>query len=281
MRFKYFCIFAEMRTGSNFLETALNQLDGVQCLGEVFNPEFVGYPNRTELLGLSQTERDRDPRRLLSRLVDGEGAVSGFRFFHDHDHRVADLVLEDPACGKILLSRDPLESYASWKIARETGQWKLTNLKRRRTARIEFDTDEFLERYDEHGAFRARIWRRLKVTGQTAFLLSFEDLKSLDVLNGLAAWLGVSSRLGKLPGDLKRQNPESIFEKVSNPQDIERAIARIGLARLEQQADLEPPRRAPIRGCVGAARAPLLFLPIKGGPEPRVESWLASLDAVA
>ncbi|MFV2034483.1 MAG: nodulation protein NodH, partial [Halocynthiibacter sp.] len=50
-RFDYFIIFAEMRTGSNFLESTLNAFPGITCYGEAFNPHFVGYPNRKEILG--------------------------------------------------------------------------------------------------------------------------------------------------------------------------------------------------------------------------------------
>ena len=49
--FDYFVVFAEMRTGSNFLESNLNAFDGIECHGEAFNPHFIGYPNKTELLG--------------------------------------------------------------------------------------------------------------------------------------------------------------------------------------------------------------------------------------
>ncbi|MEL7089565.1 MAG: nodulation protein NodH, partial [Planctomycetota bacterium] len=53
-RFDYFVVFAEMRTGSNFLETNLNAFDGLACHGEAFNPHFLGYPDREQLLGLTQ-----------------------------------------------------------------------------------------------------------------------------------------------------------------------------------------------------------------------------------
>ncbi|MDX1782140.1 MAG: nodulation protein NodH, partial [Thalassovita sp.] len=46
-RFDYFVVFAEMRTGSNFLETNLNAFPGLTCYGEAFNPHFIGYPNAT------------------------------------------------------------------------------------------------------------------------------------------------------------------------------------------------------------------------------------------
>ena len=68
--FDYFVVFAEMRTGSNFLESNLNAFDGIECHGEAFNPHFIGYPKTTELLGLTQAERDEEPARLI-------GAIKG------------------------------------------------------------------------------------------------------------------------------------------------------------------------------------------------------------
>ena len=62
--FDYFIVLAEMRTGSNFLETNLNAFEGVACHGEAFNPHFIGYPNRDQLLGLTQAQRDADNQYL-------------------------------------------------------------------------------------------------------------------------------------------------------------------------------------------------------------------------
>ena len=127
--FDYFIVLAEMRTGSNFLETNINAFEGLTCHGEAFNPHFVGYPNRDQLLGQTQAMRDGDPLRLLA-LLKAEQGLNGFRFFHDHDARVLDFCLDDARCAKIILSRNPAESYISWKIAQATGQWKLTNVKK-------------------------------------------------------------------------------------------------------------------------------------------------------
>ncbi len=57
-----------MRTGSNFLEANLNAFDGFECHGEAFNPHFIGYPNKTEILDVTQAQRDADPARLINRL---------------------------------------------------------------------------------------------------------------------------------------------------------------------------------------------------------------------
>ena len=52
--FDYFVVFAEMRTGSNFLEANINAFDGLSCLGEAFNPHFIGYPDNEKILGVTQ-----------------------------------------------------------------------------------------------------------------------------------------------------------------------------------------------------------------------------------
>jgi len=43
-RFDCFVVFAEMRTGSNFLEANLNAFDGLTCHGEAFNPFSLVIP---------------------------------------------------------------------------------------------------------------------------------------------------------------------------------------------------------------------------------------------
>ncbi len=107
--FDSFVIFAEMRTGSNLLEASLNALPGVACHGEAFNPVLIGYPNRTELLGVSMAARDADTSALLQRIGAAEG-LNGFRYFHDHDPRVLETLLNDRRCAKIILTRNPIES---------------------------------------------------------------------------------------------------------------------------------------------------------------------------
>ena len=68
--FDHFVMFAEMRTGSNFLEANLNRLAGVTCHGEAFNPHFIGYPNREEILGMGMAARDADPAALIATIRD-------------------------------------------------------------------------------------------------------------------------------------------------------------------------------------------------------------------
>lgn len=100
-------MFAEMRTGSNFLEANLNALAGVTCFGELFNPVFIGKKDQTEMFGVTLAMREADPMQLVARAREVTGGMVGFRWFHDHDPRVFDAVMADPACAKIVLTRNP------------------------------------------------------------------------------------------------------------------------------------------------------------------------------
>ncbi|MGH1576043.1 nodulation protein NodH [Planktotalea sp.] len=276
--FDYFIVFAEMRTGSNFLEANLNAMDGVTCHGEAFNPHFIGFPNKTEILGVTREMRESSPVQLIETIKKFSDGLGGFRYFHDHDPRVMDIALDDPRCAKIILTRNPLESYVSWKIAQETGQWKLTNVKRRREAKATFSAAEFETHVEELQEFQVTLLNRLQATGQTAFYVAYEDLQSVEVMNGLATYLDIEARLDSLDDSLKPQNPVALEEKVENRGDLERGLARLDRFNLSRTPNFEPRRGPVVPSYIAAAKSPLLYLPIRSGPEALVQSWLASLD---
>ncbi len=280
-RFDCFVMLAEMRTGSNLLESHINAFDSFECHGEAFNPSFIGYPDRTELLGVTQAMREADPARLIDRIRTGSAGMGGFRLFHDHDARALDICLDDPRCAKIILTRNPAESYVSWKIAQETGQWKLTNVKRRKDAKAVFDAAEFDRHITRLQTFQIEVMGRLQKSGQTAFYISYEDLNDLDVINGLARFLGSDERLGALDSSLKIQNPQPLSEKVANFDEMTQALAGIDRFNLTRTPDFEPRRGPAVPSHVIAHSAPLLYMPIKSGPEAAVRAWMAALDGVA
>ncbi|MFE3836607.1 nodulation protein NodH [Pseudogemmobacter sonorensis] len=276
--FTSFVLFAEMRTGSNFLEANLNALPGVSCLGEVFNPHFIGKKDQTEMFGLDLAARERDPLELLRRLRAQVPGLPGFRFFHDHDPRVLPALLDDPACAKIILTRNPVDSYVSWKIAQATGQWKLTNIKNLKTARARFDAAEFTAHLEALQDFQIRLMHGLQITGQTAFYIDYDDIQDLAVLNGLASFLGVEARLDAPDATLKKQNPEEIADKVENLDEMAAALARLDRFNLSRSPNFEP-RRPPAIPSFVASGAGLLYMPVRSGPEKRVRAWLDALGA--
>ena len=273
-------MFAEMRTGSNFLEANLNALDGVTCHGEVFNPVFIGKKDQTEMFGVTLPEREVDPALFLRRMRERTPGLSGFRYFHDHDARVFDLVISDPRCAKIVLTRNPVESYVSLKIAQATGQWKLTNPKNLKKAKARFDPLEFETHLDQVQAFQIRLLRALQSSGQTAFYIDYDDIPDIAVLNGLAAFLGADARLEAVDSTLTVQNPEPLADKVTNPSGMEQALARLDRFNLSRTPNFEPRRPAAIPGYLAARDAPLLFQPVKGAPVDAVTDWLATFGGI-
>ncbi|RMH43679.1 MAG: nodulation protein NodH [Alphaproteobacteria bacterium] len=276
--FDYFVILADMRTGSNLLEESLNQLADVHSYGEVFNPAFIGHPKTESLFGIDLSARETSPLALLGRIREETEGLPGFRLFGDHDPRVLDFVLNDPRCGKIVLGRNPLEAYVSLRIAAETGQWRLGDARNKRAASVRFDAAAFHAELDRRVTFRQHVQRRLQVTGQAAFWIDYEDLSEIDVLNGVARFLGSSDTIRAHPRTVKKQNPESLREKVANPEDMERAIARLDPFGLDRTPSFEPAGGARVPSFRAGHRVPILHMPLFGGPVEAVDAWLAALD---
>lgn len=278
-RFSSFILLAEMRTGSNFLEANLNMVDGVTCHGEAFNTSFVGYPKQDSLLGYDLAGREADPHGLLAAIRDSD-TMPGFRFFHDHDPRVLTACLDDPHCAKIILTRNPVDSFVSWKIAQTTGQWKLTNATHAKSQQIRFDPAAFEAHLQATQAFQIRVQRALQVSGQTAFYIGYDDLRDLDVLNGLLRFLGVAGQLSNVNKKLKKQNPEPLDQRVANYAEMQEALRGLDRFDLGRTPHFEPTRGPAVPTYVAAAKAGLLYMPLRSGPDAAVRHWLAALDGV-
>ncbi len=265
-----------MRTGSNFLEANLNTIDGVTSHGEAFNPYLIGGEGKQEMFGIDMAGRDADPAGFLRTMRAQTKGLAGFRYFSDHDPRVFDLVMADRACAKIILTRNQLESFISWKIAMESDQWWLANTKHLKTVRPRFDLAEFNARIDQLQQFQRKLVHALQTTGQTAYYIDYEDIRDLDVLNGLASFLGTPARIEALDFRFKKQNPEAISAKVSNPLEMQQGLATLDWFNQSHVPNFEPRRLAAVAQYIASEQADLLFMPIKCGPEAQVKKWLQS-----
>ncbi len=273
--FDSYIILARMRTGSNLLEQTLNTVPGLVCHGEAFNPGFVGAADAEELLGVTLAQREADPLRLIARMKEAAPGLPGFRFFHDHDGRVLPHCLSDRRCAKIVLTRNPLECYISLKIAGLTGRWKMGSLRGHSTALAPFDAIEFEDYLATQQAFQMEILRALQTTAQTAFYIDYDDLHDLEVLNGLLRFLGIDHQITAVPDKIKKQNPEAPADKVANPAEMEQALARLDRFNLSRTPSFEPRRGPAVPGLLAAAGAPLMFMPLRAGPEAQLAAWLA------
>ncbi|WP_374299664.1 hypothetical protein [Paracoccus sp. (in: a-proteobacteria)] len=280
--FRSFVIFAEMRTGSNLLEATLNAVKGITCFGEAFNPYMMGWPDKDEMLGITRAEREADPLPLLARLADKPGHMAGFRYFHDHDPRVLDPIIRDRRCAKIILTRNPLDSYVSTRLAWETNQWKLNESETPIPARITYDGAEFRRMLAAAEDFRLDLVNRLQAAGQAAFWIGYDDLRDAEVMTGLLHWLGRPDLERVEPArDQVPQNPQELARKVANFDAMQadlRDLDPFGLHRLPHFES----RRGPAVPSFLAADAGrgLLSMPVKGGPERAIRDWLAALGPV-
>lgn len=275
--FKTFVLLAGMRTGSNLLEETLNLLEGVTCHGEAFNPVMIGYPKSDQMLGLTLAQRDADPDALLDRLAAAPG-LNGFRYFHDHDPRIFDRVLADPRCAKIILTRNPAESWVSLQIARSTGQWKLSDGRKRKAAQAVFDAASFEAHLADKQGFQLRIQHALQVSGQTGFYIDYDDLHDRGVLDGLARWLGFADGIPERSGGIVPQNPEALSHKVENFPEMEASLARLDRFNLSRTPSFEPRRGPAVPSFVAADEAGLLFMPVRGAGEAAVRNWMLRLN---
>ncbi len=280
--FQRFVIFAEMRTGSNLLEATLNGLKRVTCFGEAFNPYMMGWPDKDELKGITRAEREEDPHRLLRALFDKPNHLPGFRYFHDHDPRVFDAIMDDRACAKVILTRNPIDSFVSTALARQTNQWKLNETETPIPAAVRFDGAEFRQAVGEVEEFQLKVLHRLQVSGQAGFWLGYEDLRDADVMTGLLHWMGRTDLARVEPAsDQVPQNPRELAEKVTNFDEMQAELARLDPFMLRRIPNFEP-RKGPAVPSFMASDAGkgLIFMPLKGGPAAPVQDWLRTMGGL-
>lgn len=281
-QFDYFVIFAGMRTGSNYLERNLNAAPDIRSFGELFNPYFIAHEGQEEFLGLTLADREADPNALVTRVREEATGLAGFRLFYDHDPRVRAQALADPRAGKIVLTRNPLESFISYQRALASNQWVLTDAKGQiETDAVAFDGDAFAKFLRPHEAFLTDIRQGLARAGQTALTLRYEDLQDLDVINGALAYLGSRHVLPRPERTLKRQNPEPLDTKVTNIAALRTSIAALDPFGIDHTAPQPVDRGPAVRSFVACPTTGLLYLPMEGlQPDPMLD-WLAALDGCA
>ena len=277
-RFDYWVVLGGMRTGSNLLEEYLGAMPGIESHGELFNPHFFGKPGEKTRFGLSMAARDADPVRTVGAMRTNASGLPGFRLFYDHDPRVIRHVLDDPQAAKIVLTRRPIDSYVSLKIARKTDQWWLGDMKTAKVARVPFDADEYVSFLNTLAAFQGEIAYRLQVTGQTAFHIAYDDLSDPDVIAGLGKYLGADGPPDPARVRAKVQNPTPVRDRLTNPADAEEALLSIAAPDIGRVPVHEPERGPALKMFRVCKSAPLLYMPIRGAGFDPIPDWLKAVD---
>lgn len=255
----YFAIFGSMRTGSNLLERTLGLLPDVVAEGELFNPSFIGRPKIKTRDGWTCSMREGDPVGFLETIrAANAGKLTGLRIFDGHDRRAMAHMLADPGCARIVLTRDPIESWVSLAIARETDQWILRDPMRRVTTRVRFDPEAF-EAYRDRLARHYRwLETEMAEAGTGALHIDYQELHDPEVMARVAEHIG-SAHYPERTAPIHRQNPEPMSAKVVNYAEM---IDWLGEERPEWRA----PERPPVSSAdlLIGRHAPLALVPLPG-----------------
>ena len=277
--FRYFVILADMRTGSNLLENTLSTYDDFVCLGELFNPEFIGGPKKPSLDDLDIDARDANPIAVIEGIIEQNPLKTpGFRLFSGHNRQVYDYVLADASCAKIILRRNPLDSFVSHQIAVKTDQWQLRDLSVRRETKIYFDIDQFQTYLEEKSENETKQNRALYQAGQTAFYIKYQDMSQIETFNGMAKYLGTDQVLTELATTTKRQNPASLREKVENYDEMQTGLR--GLNHFESDADpyAEPSKTIGSVSIHAGRTVPIMYFPITYDDNDPILDWMRGLE---
>jgi LPS sulfotransferase NodH len=229
----YFVILAHMRTGSNLLQRHLNQYPGIECHGELFNPQFFGRPKFKSLAGMTLRQRNRNPVAAMFRILEtSRSPISGFRLFLDHNAKVLKFVLSDPFCRKVVVHRNLLETHISFEIAKITEQWMTSPKGTIKQARIDFDIVKFFLYHRQMSKLYRYVEDELQKCGQKPFTIHYTQLNQVHKINALAKFIGSPANLDELREEITRQNPLSLRAKVSNFDEMVKALCREELTDL-------------------------------------------------
>lgn len=214
-------IITSERTGSNLLVDYLRSLPNVDMAGEVLSPLLpIGIRTRF----VSRRRALRHLRRTMENL---DGAVVGAKLMFWHLHEIHELSVEDlraefPDARFIILYRASLaEQYVSHRIAEQTGQFLVRERRKRRTASVVVDPDDFGEYCMRIKAHYERVVR-VPWMAERGIIVRYREL--LDDAEGLmrdrlAPHLAVPYRPPSSP--LVKQNPQPLRDKVVNYAEVE------------------------------------------------------------
>jgi LPS sulfotransferase NodH len=278
-KFRYFVLLADMRTGSNLFESTISLYDDIACYGELFNPHFIGGPKKPSLTTIDIAERDADPVAVIENII-GQNPfkLTGFRLFSDHSLKVLNHVLADPTCAKIILRRNPLDSFISHQIASKTGQWQLRDLAVRRATKIQFQIDKFQLYLERKIANYEKLNRALQQSGQTAFHIAYEDMARIETFNGVAKFLGADQKLTTFATAIKRQNPADLREKVINYDEMRTQLVDLNHFESDSDPYVEPSKTQGSVAVHAGRTIPLMYFPLTYDGNDQILHWMKELE---
>ena len=241
-----FVILNAPRTGSNYLCTVLNSHPDILCHHEIFNPHVVGVARHLQQSGFvlgTIEERERDPHEFLERVWRtpmGRKCV-GFKLCWRQHPIALSSVLADAGVRKIVLKRrNPVKSFVSLLLARQTGEWVIYDDVPRPAPRprIEVDVASMRETIAFNEAYYREIETTLAASGQSHLELFYEQLFSRDSREAILEFFGLPAGTeASMAGQSWKLAPASLSEVIANFDEVGAALRGTELeAHLYSQA---------------------------------------------
>jgi LPS sulfotransferase NodH len=133
----------------------------------------------------------------------------------------------------LLLRQNLLAKFSSAKLAKKTGQGRVTGEEEIIRETVFFDSDEFAEYLRRMTRQYERAKQQLNKLGCDWFELEYEQLTSLTVKGRLAEFLGVPD--APLVSPHRKRNTSRIIERFSNTDDVLRFLQSYDLSSWEKE----------------------------------------------
>jgi LPS sulfotransferase NodH len=233
-----FSIVAAQRTGSNLLERSLDHLNDVTCHGELFNGEFLGFHHAEgkEFAGYERSEIERRDGDLaayvLATISASPKPIVGYRIFQDHNIEALKNTIYNRDIKKVVLRRNLLESFISFKMASSTNQWiVLQQGSRKEAAKVKFVLQEFLVFAARHSLYYNEIYQVLSSTDQAFVSIDYSQIKEPPMANKIARFIGSADAFESVPELTLKQNTRSLRNSVDNFDEMIEEIQKVRVRR--------------------------------------------------
>jgi hypothetical protein len=230
-----FVIFTRARSGSNSLMSRLDSCPDVACHGEIFKRGRIDIARkyRRRLPIATVPARDADPRAFIAgiRGLDPDKHV-GFKIFPPHLETAPAAIahLAAPATRRIVLTRPPLETYASFLRMRATGVHKLGNGDRpppeALAAKVRFTPPSFRRFVAGYNHFMAMA--HLIAAIPPSFVIDYAQINDAAVLDALLGFVGSRARAADSSTAFRKQFAGSLEEGFENWGALQDFLRRTG-----------------------------------------------------
>jgi hypothetical protein len=224
-----FVIFARPRTGSMSLMSRLDSCPDVVCHGEIFKTRRIDMRRdyRPRLPVATVRERNADPTGFVAgiRALDPDRHV-GFKIFPPHLELAPGAIAHilAPATRRIVLTRTPLETYASGLRMRDTGVHRLREGETAEAVKARFTRKSFTSFVRAYNRYMAMCHMLAALPG--SFVIDYSQINDEGALDALFAFVGSTARAAGSSTAYRKQHAGSLEDGFENWDDMARFMQR-------------------------------------------------------